>query len=96
MPARGQTTVTFRDEYFDRILFSAGVESLTKAAAERTATVARSTAPVDTGSYRDQIRVEVRRSRYRRVFRVVGNDPKTLLIESKTGNLARALKAKQG
>lgn len=93
MPARGQTTVTFRTEFFDNIMFDAGIESISKAAAERAASVARSTAPVDTGSYRDQIRIEVRRSRYRRVFRVVGSDPKTMLIEAKTGNLARALKA---
>jgi hypothetical protein len=93
MAAKGQTTIEFNDAFFDEIMRSAGVESLTKDAATRAASIARATAPVDTGSYRDQIRVIVRESRYRRVYRVVGNDPKTLLIESKTGNLARALKA---
>ncbi|GGH34220.1 HK97 gp10 family phage protein [Microbacterium album] len=93
MAYRDQTSVDFNDVYFDNIMKSAGVDALTKDAAERAAGVARSTAPVDTGSYRDQIRVVVRESRYRRVYRVVGHDPKTLLIESKTGNLARALKA---
>lgn len=93
MPARGQTSVEFNDIFFDTILKSARVERLTRSAAERAATIARTTAPVDTGSYRDQIRVLVRESRYRRVYRVVGHDPKTLLIEAKTGNLARALKA---
>lgn len=93
MPRAGQTTVEFNQAFFDTILRSAGVDSLSKGAAESAAGIARSTAPVDTGSYRDQIRVETRESRYRRVYRVVGNDPKTLLIESKTGNLARALKA---
>lgn len=93
MPAKGQTTVDFNDFYFDEILKSANVEKLSKAAAERAATVARTNAPVDTGSYRNQIEVTTRESRFRRVYRVVGRDPKTLLIESKTGNLARALKA---
>ena len=93
MPAKGQTTVDFNNFYFDEIMKSAGVEKLSKAAAERAASVARSAAPVDTGSYRNQIEVTTRESRFRRVYRVVGRDPKTLLIESKTGNLARALKA---
>lgn len=92
MPRAGQTSVVFNDMYFDEILNSAGVERLTKAAAEKAATIARSTAPVDTGSYRNQIRVLVRQSKHRKVYRVVGHDPKTLLIESKTGNIARALK----
>lgn len=93
MAVKGQTTIEFNDVFFDEIMKSAGVDRLTKDAAVRAAEIARSTAPVDTGSYRDQIRVIVRESRHRRVYRVVGNDPKTLLIESKTGNLARALKA---
>ena len=93
MPAKGQTTVDFNNVYFDEIMKSAGVEKLSKAAAERAASAARSAAPVDTGSYRNQIEVTSRESRFRRVYRVVGRDSKTLLIESKTGNLARALKA---
>lgn len=93
MPRAGQTSVEFNPAFFDKIMRSAGVTSLTQSAANRTAGIARSTAPVDTASYRDQIRVVVRESRYRRVYRVVGHDPKTLLIEAKTGNLARALKA---
>jgi hypothetical protein len=93
MPRRGQTTVTFNTVYFDQIMKSAGVESVTREAAERALAIAKSTAPVDTGSYRDQLHLEMRESQYRRVIRVVGSDPKTMLIESKTGNLARALKA---
>lgn len=93
MPARGQTEVEFNQGYFDDIMRSAGVDALTKQQAEKAASIARSTAPVDTGEYRDRIRVVVRESRYRRVYRVIGTDAKTLLIESKTGNLARALKA---
>ena len=93
MAAKGQTTIEFNDSFFDNSMRSAGIDRIGMTKAERAASIARSTAPVDTGSYRDQIRVVVRESAHRRVYRVVGNDPKTLLIESKTGNLARALKA---
>ncbi|MCB8043640.1 hypothetical protein JM654_03875 [Microbacterium oxydans] len=39
------------------------------------------------------LHIEHRESRYRRVTRVVGSDEKTLLIESKTGTMARGLEA---
>ena len=35
-------------------------------------------------------------TQYRTVARVVGRDPKTMLIESKTGNLARSLRGAKG
>lgn len=93
MPAKGQTEVNFNTHYFNNIMKTAGVERVTKAAADRAAAIAKTTAPVDTAAYQQKIGVEARQSRYRRVYRVVGRDPKTLLIEAKTGNLARALKA---
>lgn len=93
MPRRGQTTVDFNPIYFDEILKSARIDELTKDAAVAAGTRARETAPVDTGSYKRQIYVESREGRYRRTWRLIGRDPKTLLIESRTGNLARALKA---
>lgn len=93
MAAKGQTEVYFDRVYFDQIMFSAGVQKLTDEAADRALRIAQATAPVDTAAYRDGLAVEHRNSRYRRTARVVGWDPKTLLIESKTGNLARALKA---
>ena len=89
----GQTYVTFNEGFFEEILRSAQVEGLCMAKAQQAAAIARANAPVDTGSYLDGITVESRDSAHRRSFRVVGHDPKTLLIESKTGNLARALKA---
>ncbi len=93
MAARGQTEVEFNDAFFDDILKSARVEALTEGSANKAAAIAKAAAPVNTGSYRDKIRVVVKETPYRKVYRVVGFDPKTLLIESKTGNLARALKA---
>lgn len=53
----------------------------------------RATAPVDTGAYRDGFRIEVHKSAHRNSYRVVGHDWKTILLESKGGYLARALKA---
>lgn len=92
MPRNGQTTVTFNPRFFDTILKSAGVDALTTSIGEDVLETAKRTAPVDTGDYRDGLHLEKRESRYRRVVRVVGADPKTLLVESKTGNLARSLK----
>lgn len=93
MAARGQTIVEFNPQFFDTIMRTARVERLTDDAAERVLAVAKANAAVDTGEYRDGLHIEHRESRYRRVTRVVGDDAKTMLIESKTGNLARALKA---
>lgn len=92
MPRMGQTIVEFNPKFFDEIMRSAGVERLTDESAERTLAIAKATAPVDTAAYRDGLHIEHRESRHRRVTRVVGDDAKTLLVESKTGNLARALK----
>lgn len=93
MPAKGQTEVTFNDEFFAKIMKSAQVVALTKAKAEEVLKIAQSTAPVDTGAYRDGLAVQKLSHEYRDTFMVEGADPKTLLIEAKTGNLARALKA---
>lgn len=84
---------TFNDAFFDEILRSARVEGLCASKAQQALSIAQATAPVDTGDYRSRLRVEVKNAAHRRVFRVVGHDKKTLLVESKTGNLARALKA---
>ena len=59
---------------------------------EAIAKTARATAPVDTGDYRDGIKTAGKLQK-RYVGLVVGTDPKTMLVESQTGNLARALRA---
>lgn len=84
--------VKFNKAYFDTILKSAGVTALCKQKAEQVASVARSTAPVDTGAYRDSIHVEPVEFSYRKGMRVIADDKKALLVEMKTGNLARAVK----
>lgn len=81
------------EAFFRQILRSAPVEALVDAAAERALNTAQATAPEDTGDYKAGLRIEHKDASYRRVARVVGADEKTMLIESKTGNLARALKA---
>ena len=88
----GQVSVEFNNSFFEGILRDARVDTLCRAKAEAALAIARATAPVDTGAYKNGLVVEPSESAHRRSWRVVGHDPKTLLIESKTGNLARALK----
>lgn len=92
MPAAGQTTVDFNDSFFDEMLNSAGVRALTRGAAEKALNIARANAPVDTGAYRDGLQVEAVQHAHRTTYIVVGTDAKTMLIESQTGNLVKALK----
>lgn len=93
MARSGQTKVEFNPGYFETVLRQSKVEQLTDDAAKRALNSARANAPVDTGAYQRGLRLKHHNSRFRRTSRVVGEDRKTLLIESKTGNLARALKA---
>lgn len=92
MPAAGQATVDFNNSFFDEMLNSAGVRALTRGAAEKALNIARANAPVDTGAYRDGLQVEAVQHAHRTTYRVVGTDAKTMLIESQTGNLVKALK----
>lgn len=78
--------------FFDTILRAPAVEALVDQAAERALAAAQASAQVDTGAYRAGLRIEHHESQFRRVADVVGTDPKTMLIESRTGNLARSLK----
>lgn len=93
MAGSGQTSIKFNDAFFDQILNSAGVRALTRGAAEKALGVAKANAPVDTGAYRDGLQVEAVQRAHRTTFMMVGHDPKTMLVESKTGNLRKALKA---
>ena len=91
MAGSGQVKVHFNDAFFDEILNSAGVRAMTRGAAEKALGVAR--APVDTGAYRDGLEVKAVQHAHRTTFMVVGTDAKTMLVESRTGNLRKALKA---
>ncbi|TDW31021.1 HK97 gp10 family phage protein [Cryobacterium psychrophilum] len=83
----------FNDRYFDELGNSAQVERIVVGAAEDAAGVARSTAPVDSGEYRDSIHVEVDRAAHRVVAKVVASSDHSMLVESQTGNLSRALRS---
>ncbi len=87
------TAINFSDEYFDDILHSAGVQALTRRAADKALAYAKANAPVDTGAYRAGLRIQPVQHAHRTTLMVVGTDPKTLLVESQTGNLRKALKA---
>lgn len=93
MARAGQTYIDFNESFFDEIMNSAGVQAMTRGVAEKALGVAKANAPVDTGAYRDHLAVEPVQRAHRTTYMVVGHDPKTMLIESQTGNLRKALKA---
>lgn len=96
MARSGDTDVEFNPRFFESVLRQPRVEALVDGIGNRALGIAQTNAPVDSEKYLDGLHIEHHESRYRRTTRVVGSDEKTLLIESKTGNLARALKqAKQ-
>lgn len=78
------------------LLHDKGVERDLRRRAERVAARARSTAPVLTGAYRDSITVETSSPHDRVVARVIAKDEKSHVIESRTGNLSRALDSAGG
>lgn len=80
------------------VLSDPGVQAELDRRAADVAAAARATAPVDTGQYRDSIRVESGPSPIdgRARATVVATAPHALLVEARTGNLARALNAAGG
>ncbi len=72
------------------VLTSQGVRRVLRQEAQEVAARARATAPVASGEYRDSITV-VDATTDRAVARVIATDPKSHVIEARTGNLARAL-----
>lgn len=85
--------VEFNDAFFEQLGRSPAVVAQCVAKANQVASTARASAPVDTEDYKKGIRVEVQSRGRRDAAVVVASDWKSLLVESKTGNLARALKA---
>lgn len=83
----------FADGFFEKLLSSAEVGAVVMAATEGVADEARATAPVDSGDYRDGIRT-AKKYQKRVVGLVQATDPKSMIIEAKTGNLARAVRSK--
>lgn len=85
--------VKFNDAVFEQILESAQVRSLCAASAQKALSIARSTAPVQTGDYKKGLGIRTVKHPTRTTWIVQGVDWKTLLVESKTSNLRKALKA---
>lgn len=79
--------------FFDDLGRSPKVVALVNQKRDQVAEAARAAAPVDSGAYRRGIvtRGKVQKRRY--VGLVVGTDRKTLILESKLGILARALRS---
>ena len=82
----------FNESFFRDLLVSAPVEDLVMTATEEVAAKARSTAPVDTGAYREKI-ITTKKYQKRVIGLVQATDPGSLAIEARTGNLARAVRA---
>lgn len=82
--------VNFNENFFRIVGKSAPVRAMVVNAAERIAADARASAPVDSGDYRNSIRVDVTETPYRVVATVVADSPHAMVVESRTGNLARA------
>ena len=83
--------VKFNNAFFEKLGRSPEVVGLCVEVAEKVAATARSTAPRESNAYADSIHVEVVQRTHRNAALVIADDPKSMLIESKTGNLARAL-----
>lgn len=79
------------DAFYTELLVSQPVEDLVVDSAERVADTARDTAPVDTEAYKNGIVVTTKRQK-RVVGLVQATDEKSMIIESRTGNLARAVR----
>ncbi len=74
----------------EALLKSSGTASMLRGKAGPVLSAAQANAPVDTGAYRDSLRLEDDTTD-RAVVRVVSDVAYAVLVESQTGNLARAL-----
>jgi hypothetical protein len=89
-------TSTFNENYLPGLGKSAAVVALVMGKIEEAADIARSTAPVVTGEYRDSIRTEMTFTDYRVVGKVIADSDHAMIVESKHGTLARALRSVAG
>lgn len=85
--------VNFNDAFFAEIGKSAKVTNLCLEVANKVLTKAQADAPKETRDYVNGLQIKVVERKFRNAVLVVGTDWKTLIIEAKTGNLARSLQA---
>lgn len=88
---RGDVVFEFNDRDFDAIRRSAEVKAALRREAEEVAARARATAPRESGEYAASIHVDVDEGRTRARARVVADVEHATVVESRTGNLRRAL-----
>jgi hypothetical protein len=87
-----RSNVDLNDDFFDELGFAPGVVDLVDRAADQVERRAVASAPVATGEYRDGIHQEEHSTEHRYVKRVVAGSDKSMGVEARTGNLARALR----
>lgn len=78
-----------------QLLNDPGVRRELTTRAEPVLTEAKANAPVASGEYQDGLEIQ-QATTDRAAVRVVGTAPHSLVVEAKTGNLARALDAAGG
>lgn len=83
----------FNESFFENLGKSAEVTALCTDAANKAKALMESTAPVDTGVYKNSFEVKVVERAKRNVALVINNDRKTLAIEARRGVMARAIQA---
>jgi hypothetical protein len=88
----GGTRYEENEGFWGDLGFMPGVVSLVDRASGTVARRARSSAPVVTGRYRSGIVEQVHSTEHRYVKRVVATAESSMGVESRTGNLARALR----
>lgn len=82
----------FNNAALNELARSPGITEAVTASAERIAAIARTDAPVGaTAEYKNSIKTGLK-FQERSVGLVYSDDDKALVVESKTGNLARAVK----
>ena len=86
------TRVTMKSAGIKELLNSSGTRALLTSKAGPVLSAAQAGAPVATGEYRDSLKI-VQDTTDRAVVRVVSTAPHGLIVEARTGNLARALDA---
>lgn len=92
MSKPGSVRIEWNKEYWKNVLKQPGMDNLVKSAAQQALDVAQASAPVDTSDYHDSIHLNRREGESRYTWEVKASDWKALIIEAKTGNLARAIK----
>lgn len=90
------TQVKLNNSGIEEVLRSSDVGDALLEVAEAVASIARETAPLRTGEYRDSISAFTEQHADRVVAHVSSAAPHAMIVEAATGNLARALSGAGG